>query len=184
MWVCVTALWQKRKLQLSPEQCSDFYAEQYGKLFFPSLTAFMSSGPIIALALARDQAIAHWKTIIGPVNCTKARETHPEWSVSQEEEDCTNRSELQVAALLKGTVTDFPSSQLWDSNQQPFGYWSNALKNVVHPVQIPVLLLLMPTDCIYAYQYRVIVHVLDQYCMCTTQYCMCSLYALSTSTVS
>ncbi|XP_024284807.1 nucleoside diphosphate kinase homolog 5 [Oncorhynchus tshawytscha] len=69
---------QKRKLQLSPEQCSDFYAEQYGKLFFPSLTAFMSSGPIIALALARDQAIAHWKTIIGPVNCTKARETHPE----------------------------------------------------------------------------------------------------------
>ncbi|XP_029515408.1 nucleoside diphosphate kinase homolog 5 isoform X1 [Oncorhynchus nerka] len=69
---------QKRKLQLSPEQCSDFYAEQYGKLFFPSLTAFMSSGPIIALALARDQAIAHWRTIIGPVNCTKARETHPE----------------------------------------------------------------------------------------------------------
>ncbi|KAM4622035.1 nucleoside diphosphate kinase homolog 5 [Polymixia lowei] len=68
---------QKRKLQLSPEQCSDFYAEQYGKLFFPSLTAFMSSGPIIALALARDNAIAHWKAIIGPVNSIKARETHP-----------------------------------------------------------------------------------------------------------
>ncbi|XP_071765820.1 nucleoside diphosphate kinase homolog 5 [Centroberyx gerrardi] len=69
---------QRRKLQLSPEQCSDFYAEQYGKLFFPSLTAFMSSGPIIALTLARDNAIAHWKAIIGPVNSTKARETHPE----------------------------------------------------------------------------------------------------------
>ncbi|KAM7417780.1 hypothetical protein PAMA_017432 [Pampus argenteus] len=69
---------QKRKLQLSPEQCSDFYADQYGKLFFPSLTAFMSSGPIIAFTLARDNAIAHWKSIIGPVNSTKARETHPE----------------------------------------------------------------------------------------------------------
>ncbi|XP_010733914.3 nucleoside diphosphate kinase homolog 5 [Larimichthys crocea] len=69
---------QKRKLQLSPEQCSDFYADQYGKLFFPSLTAFMSSGPIIAATLARDNAIAHWKSIIGPVNSIKARETHPE----------------------------------------------------------------------------------------------------------
>uniref|UniRef100_A0A3Q3EJB1 Nucleoside diphosphate kinase B n=1 Tax=Labrus bergylta TaxID=56723 RepID=A0A3Q3EJB1_9LABR len=69
---------QKRKLQLSPEQCSDFYADQYGKLFFPSLTAFMSSGPIVALTLARDDAVTHWKSIIGPVNSVKARETHPE----------------------------------------------------------------------------------------------------------
>ncbi|XP_066505895.1 nucleoside diphosphate kinase homolog 5 isoform X1 [Hoplias malabaricus] len=69
---------QKRKLQLSPEQCSDFYAEQYGKLFFPSLTAFMSSGPVIALALARDQAIASWKALMGPANSTKAKETHPD----------------------------------------------------------------------------------------------------------
>ncbi|XP_030001497.1 nucleoside diphosphate kinase homolog 5 [Sphaeramia orbicularis] len=69
---------QKRKLQFSPEQCSDFYADQYGKLFFPSLTAFMSSGPTFALTLARDNAIAHWKSIIGPASCTKARESHPE----------------------------------------------------------------------------------------------------------
>ncbi|XP_056135179.1 nucleoside diphosphate kinase homolog 5 isoform X2 [Lampris incognitus] len=70
--------WLKRRLQLSPEQCSDLYAQHYGKLLFPSLTAFMSSGPIIALALARDNAIAHWKAIIGPVNSVKAKETHPE----------------------------------------------------------------------------------------------------------
>ncbi|XP_029297281.1 nucleoside diphosphate kinase homolog 5 isoform X2 [Cottoperca gobio] len=68
---------QKRKLQLSPEQCSDFYADQYGKLFFPSLTAFMSSCPIVVMILARDNAIAHWKSIIGPVNSIKTRETHP-----------------------------------------------------------------------------------------------------------
>lgn len=70
-------------MQLSPEQCSDFYADQYGKLFFPSLTAFMSSGPIIAMSLARHNAIAHWRSILGPVNSTKARETHPGWSVSE-----------------------------------------------------------------------------------------------------
>ncbi|XP_072519861.1 nucleoside diphosphate kinase homolog 5 [Salminus brasiliensis] len=69
---------QKRRLQLSPEQCSDFYAEQYGKLFFPSLTAFMSSGPVIALALARHQAISTWKALMGPANSSKAKETHPD----------------------------------------------------------------------------------------------------------
>ncbi|NP_001002516.2 nucleoside diphosphate kinase homolog 5 [Danio rerio] len=69
---------QKRRLQLSPEQCSDFYAEHYGKLHFPHLTAFMSSGPVVALALARDQAIATWKAIMGPVSSIKARETHPD----------------------------------------------------------------------------------------------------------
>ncbi|KAG7328865.1 hypothetical protein KOW79_007039 [Hemibagrus wyckioides] len=69
---------QKRKLQLSPEQCSDFYAKHYGQPFFPSLTAFMSSGPVIALALARHRAIATWKSLMGPSNSTKAKETHPE----------------------------------------------------------------------------------------------------------
>lgn len=77
----VSFLQQKRKLQLSPEQCSDFYADQYGKDFFSSLTAFMSSGPIIAMTLARSDAITHWKFVIGPVNSIRARETHPERSV-------------------------------------------------------------------------------------------------------
>lgn len=71
-------LQQKRKLQLSPEQCSDFYAEHYGQSFFPSLTAFMSSGPVIALALAKHQAISTWKRLMGPNNSTEARETHPD----------------------------------------------------------------------------------------------------------
>ncbi|XP_054648075.1 nucleoside diphosphate kinase homolog 5-like [Dunckerocampus dactyliophorus] len=69
------AVLQRRTLLLTPEQCSDFYALHYGKLIFPRLTAYMSSGPIIALSLARDNAIAHWKSIIGPARAT---ETHPE----------------------------------------------------------------------------------------------------------
>ncbi|XP_077433840.1 nucleoside diphosphate kinase homolog 5-like [Vanacampus margaritifer] len=64
---------QKRNVQMTPEQCSDFYAEHYGKLNFPSLTAYMSSGPTIALTLARDNAVAHWKSIIGPAKITKTQ---------------------------------------------------------------------------------------------------------------
>ncbi|KAM9833855.1 nucleoside diphosphate kinase homolog 5-like isoform X2 [Syngnathus typhle] len=66
------SLQSRRTLQMTPEQCSDFYAEHYGKLNFPSLTAYMSSGPIIALTLARDNAIAHWKSIIGPARITES----------------------------------------------------------------------------------------------------------------
>ncbi|XP_062249155.1 nucleoside diphosphate kinase homolog 5 isoform X1 [Platichthys flesus] len=69
---------QKRKLQLSPEQCSDFYVDHFGKFFFPNLSAFMSSGPIIALTLARRNAVAYWRILMGPLNSPKARETHPE----------------------------------------------------------------------------------------------------------
>ncbi|XP_058505145.1 nucleoside diphosphate kinase homolog 5-like [Solea solea] len=69
---------QKRRLQLSLEQCSDFYADQHGKFFFPDLTGFMSSGPIIAMTLACHNAVAHWKSLIGPVNSNMAKETNPD----------------------------------------------------------------------------------------------------------
>ncbi|XP_027863840.1 nucleoside diphosphate kinase homolog 5 [Xiphophorus couchianus] len=69
---------QKRRLLLSPEQCSEFYAHQYGKLFFPSLTAFMSSGPIVVMTLARHNGITHWRSMIGPDSFSVAKESHPE----------------------------------------------------------------------------------------------------------
>ncbi|NWJ05990.1 NDK5 kinase, partial [Crypturellus undulatus] len=69
---------QKRKLRLSPEQCSNFYADQYGKMFFPNLTAHMSSGPLTAMVLAKHNAISYWKELLGPSNSIKARETHPD----------------------------------------------------------------------------------------------------------
>lgn len=69
---------QKRRVHLTPEQASDFYAEHYGKLFFPSLVAYMSSGPIHAMVLAREKAIPYWRELIGPTNTLKARQTHPD----------------------------------------------------------------------------------------------------------
>lgn len=77
--------WQKRKLQLSPEQCSGFYEDQYGELFFSSLIAFMTSGPIIAMTLARNNAVSYWKVVMGPSNSTKARETDPDRCVFNRE---------------------------------------------------------------------------------------------------
>ena len=69
---------------LTPEQASEFYAEHFGKPFFPSLVADMSSGPIIALVLAREKAVTHWQELIGPTNPVKARTTHPDRQALQE----------------------------------------------------------------------------------------------------
>lgn len=66
---------------MSPEHCSDFYEDQYGTPHFPGLTAFMSSGPIIAMVLARDDAISYWNDLIGPSNSVIAKKTHPDRSV-------------------------------------------------------------------------------------------------------
>lgn len=68
---------QRRKVHLSPEEASDFYVEHYGKMFFPSLVAYMSSAPVIVMVLAKDDAIDSWNNLIGPANPFKARETHP-----------------------------------------------------------------------------------------------------------
>ncbi|KAL6091584.1 hypothetical protein STEG23_001239 [Scotinomys teguina] len=69
---------ERRKLHLSPEHCSNFYVEQYGKMFFPNLTAYMSSGPLVTMILARYNAISYWKELMGPSNSLLAKETHPD----------------------------------------------------------------------------------------------------------
>ena len=65
-------------MHMTPEQTSDFYAEHYGRLYFPSLVAFMSSAPIVALMLARTEAVKGWRHLIGPTNSVTARETRPD----------------------------------------------------------------------------------------------------------
>ncbi|CAF0786359.1 unnamed protein product [Didymodactylos carnosus] len=70
---------QKRQVTLTAEQCSDFHtgSKHYGKLF-PSLVAFMTSGPILAMMLKRENAIGAWQELIGPTNSTQARESYPD----------------------------------------------------------------------------------------------------------
>jgi len=71
------AILKKRRVRLTPEQTSDFYYEHYGKMFYPSLVAFMSSGEIQAMILARKDAVQCWRTIIGPTHTAKARDEDP-----------------------------------------------------------------------------------------------------------
>ena len=38
----------------------------------------MSSGPIVALVLAKENAIAEWRRVMGPTNPQEARESYPD----------------------------------------------------------------------------------------------------------
>ena len=38
----------------------------------------MTSGPILALVLAKENAIQQWRELIGPTNSIVAKESHPD----------------------------------------------------------------------------------------------------------
>jgi nucleoside-diphosphate kinase len=63
-----------KMLEISKHQAELFYAVHAGKPFFGSLTDFMSSGPIVALALEKENAIADLRKLMGATNPAKAEE--------------------------------------------------------------------------------------------------------------
>jgi nucleoside-diphosphate kinase len=60
--------------QLTRERAEAFYAIHAGKPFFKGLVEFMSSGPIVAVILEKDNAIADFRELIGNTNPEKAAE--------------------------------------------------------------------------------------------------------------
>lgn len=52
-------------LQLSFDKATQFYAVHTGKYFFDRLVKFISSGPIVVLALEAPDVINRWRTIMG-----------------------------------------------------------------------------------------------------------------------
>lgn len=61
-----------RLLRLSRADAEAFYAVHRDKPFYASLTEYMSSGPIVAIALEREGAIQHLRTVMGATNPAEA----------------------------------------------------------------------------------------------------------------
>jgi len=61
-----------KKLQLTTEQAQTFYEAHKDKPFFDELVAYITSGPIIAMVLEKDNAIADWRTVMGATDPEKA----------------------------------------------------------------------------------------------------------------
>jgi nucleoside-diphosphate kinase len=63
-----------KMLHITKAQAEGFYAVHAGKAFFESLTDFMSSGPIVPMALEKENAIAELRELMGATNPAKAAE--------------------------------------------------------------------------------------------------------------
>jgi nucleoside-diphosphate kinase len=61
-----------RMLHLSAAQAGGFYAVHTERPFYASLCAFMTRGPVLAMALEADDAIARWRELMGATDPAKA----------------------------------------------------------------------------------------------------------------
>jgi len=63
-----------KRIHLTRPEAEGFYAEHRARGFFDELCAFMSRGPIIVLALERQDAVAKYREVIGATDPAKAAE--------------------------------------------------------------------------------------------------------------
>ncbi len=59
-------------LKVTPELSQRHYAEHVSKPFYPQLETFITSGPIVAVALEGPEAITVVRTMMGPTNGRQA----------------------------------------------------------------------------------------------------------------
>ena len=63
-----------RQLRLTRRVAEGFYAVHRGKAFFEGLCTFMTSGPIVVMALQRADAVRHYRGVIGATDPGQAAE--------------------------------------------------------------------------------------------------------------
>src|SRR5467141_999217 len=62
-----------RLLRLTRDQAESFYDVHRERPFFRPLVVFVTSGPALALALAREDAVAHLRRVIGATDPAEAK---------------------------------------------------------------------------------------------------------------
>ncbi len=63
-----------KRYHLSKKESEGFYQVHKDRPFFGDLTTFMSSGPVVLLVLKRENAMFHWRQLMGATNPKEADE--------------------------------------------------------------------------------------------------------------
>ena len=63
-----------RQTRLSRAQAEEFYAVHRGRPFYEELVEFMTSGPVVPLALQREGAVARLREVIGATDPAEAKD--------------------------------------------------------------------------------------------------------------
>jgi nucleoside-diphosphate kinase len=61
------------KVTLSLAQAEEFYGIHQGKVFFEELIQYITSGPVILLALSKQNAVVEWRNLMGATNPANAQ---------------------------------------------------------------------------------------------------------------
>jgi nucleoside-diphosphate kinase len=60
--------------RLSQREVEAFYEVHNARSFFPGLVRFMTEGPVLLLALEREEAVSKWREVMGATNPVNAAE--------------------------------------------------------------------------------------------------------------
>lgn len=60
-------------VHLTKDEAKGFYIVHKEKAFYDSLTEFMSSGPVVIMALEADDAIKRWREVMGATDPAQAK---------------------------------------------------------------------------------------------------------------
>ncbi len=90
--------------KLTKEQAQNFYAVHKERPFYNSLTEFMSSGPIYAAILEKDNAVDDFRELIGSTNPEEAAEgTIRRLYASNIERNAVHGSDSDENARIEGS---------------------------------------------------------------------------------
>jgi nucleoside-diphosphate kinase len=89
--------------KLSAEKAGEFYAIHKDRPFYGELVQFMSSGPIIAAILEKENAVASFRDLIGATNPAQAAEgTIRKLFATSVGENAVHGSDSDTNAIIEG----------------------------------------------------------------------------------
>ena len=60
------------KISLSKEKAEEFYSVHKDRPFFSELVEFMTSGPVVVMAIEKENAVPEWRKLMGETDSQKA----------------------------------------------------------------------------------------------------------------
>jgi nucleoside-diphosphate kinase len=107
-----------KMIRLSLAESEKFYAIHKGRAFYQELTTFMSSGPIVAAILEKENAVSDYRKLIGATNPEQAEEgTIRKLYAANLQDNAVHGSDSDENARLEASFF-FPNQERfgWDGN--------------------------------------------------------------------
>ena len=101
-----------RVVRLGAAQAGEFYAVHRERPFFGSLTEFMTSGRCMPLALRREDAVAHLRSVIGATDPAEAAEGTVRALYAESKERNAIHASDSVANAAVEVAFFFPGTEL------------------------------------------------------------------------